>query len=106
MICSMATLPRTEHAVARSLAETAFPRAREARDAGLRAAFCFPIRSARGTLGVIEFFSDMPAAVDPDLLATMAMVGDQIGQAVERRRDAETLRANDARHRAMLDAAL
>ena len=36
----------------------------------------------------------------------MANVGDQIGQAVERRRDAEALRAKDARHHAMLDAAL
>ena len=88
------------------LVDENFPRARPAREAGLRAAFCFPIRSARGTLGVIEFFSDVPAAVDPDLLATMAMLGDQIGQAVERRRDAETLYANEARHRAMLDAAL
>jgi PAS domain S-box-containing protein len=83
-----------------------FPRARAAHRAGLRAAFCFPIRSARGLLGVIEFFSGEPREVDPELLATMAMLGDQIGQAVERRRDADTLLANEARHRAMLDAAL
>ena len=36
----------------------------------------------------------------------MSALGDQIGQAVERRRDSEALRARDARHRAMLDAAL
>jgi PAS domain S-box-containing protein len=36
----------------------------------------------------------------------MSTLGDQIGQAVERRRDAEALRAKEARHRAMLDAAL
>jgi PAS domain S-box-containing protein len=36
----------------------------------------------------------------------MSVLGDQIGQAVERRRDAEALRAEEARHRAMLDAAL
>jgi PAS domain S-box-containing protein len=36
----------------------------------------------------------------------MAILGDQVGQAVERRRDAEVLRAKEARHRAMLDAAL
>jgi PAS domain S-box-containing protein len=83
-----------------------FPRAEAARHAGLHAAFCFPIRSARGTLGVIEFFTAEPREPDSELLGTMAHLGDQIGQAVERRRDAETLRAKEARHQAMLDAAL
>ena len=57
-------------------------------------------------LGVIEFFTGEPREPDAELLATMAALGDQIGQAVERRRDAEALRAKEARHRAMLDAAL
>jgi PAS domain S-box-containing protein len=88
------------------LADPNFPRVTAARAAGLHAAFCFPIRSARGVLGVIEFFTGEPREPDPGLLATMAHLGDQIGQAVERRRDAEELRAQEARHRAMLDAAL
>jgi PAS domain S-box-containing protein len=83
-----------------------FPRESAARRAGLHAAFCFPIRSAGGVLGVIEFFSDEARPLDAELLATLAMLGDQIGLAVERRRDAEALRANEARHRAMLDAQL
>jgi PAS domain S-box-containing protein len=88
------------------LADDNFPRVAAARRAGLGAAFCFPIRSARGVLGAMEFFTGEPREPDPELLATMANVGDQIGQAVERRRDAEALRAKEARHRAMLDAAL
>jgi PAS domain S-box-containing protein len=88
------------------LADDNFPRASAARRAGLHAAFCFPIRSARGVLGVIEFFTGEPRQLDPDLLRTMTAIGDQIGQAVERRRDTEALRAKEARHRAMLDAAL
>src|SRR3954465_4123020 len=87
-------------------ADPNFPRSEAARRAGLHAAFCFPIRSARGTLGVIEFFTGEPRDLDSELLATMAHLGDQIGQAVERRRDSEALRANEARHRAMLDASL
>lgn len=83
-----------------------FPRAAAARRAGLHAAFCFPIRSARGVLGVIEFFTGEARAPDGELLATMANLGHQIGQALERRRDAEALSAKEARHRAMLDAAL
>jgi PAS domain S-box-containing protein len=88
------------------LVDENFPRAAAARRAGLHAAFCFPIRSARGVLGVIEFFTGEARELDTGLLATMSALGDQIGQAVERRRDAETLRASEARHRAMLDAAL
>ena len=88
------------------LADDNFPRAPAARRAGLHAAFCFPIRSARGVLGVIEFFTGEARQLDPELLRTMSALGDQIGQAVERRRDAEALRAKEARHRAMLEAAL
>jgi PAS domain S-box-containing protein len=88
------------------LADDNFPRAPAARRAGLHAAFCFPVRSAGGVIGVIEFFTGEPRPPDAELLATMVTLGDLIGQAVERRRDAETLRANEARHRAMLDAAL
>jgi len=88
------------------LADENFPRAAAAHAAGMRSAICFPIRSARGVLGVIEFFAAEPRDTDPELLATMANLGDQIGQAVERRRDAEVLRAKDARLRAMLETAL
>jgi PAS domain S-box-containing protein len=92
--------------IADVLADDNFPRAAAARQAGLHAAFCFPVRSARGVLGVIEFYTGEPRRLDAELLATMSTLGDQIGQAVERRRDAEALRAKEARHRAMLDAAL
>jgi PAS domain S-box-containing protein len=92
--------------IADVLADENFPRAAAARRAGLHAAFCFPIRSARGVLGVIELFTGEPRELDPELLATMAALGDQIGLAVERRLDAEALGQKEARHRAMLDAAL
>ena len=86
--------------------ELNFPRAAAAREAGLRAGFCFPLRSASGVLGVVEFFTGEARELDSELLATMAMLGDQIGQAIERRRDAERLRAARTWHQAMLDAAL
>jgi PAS domain S-box-containing protein len=83
-----------------------FPRAGAARRAGLRAGFCFPLRSARGVLGVVEFFTSEARELDSELLETMATLGDQIGVAIERRRGAERLRAEQTRHRAMLDVAL
>ena len=74
---------------------------------------CMPPSASRsaaraGVLGVVEFFTGEPRELDAELLATMATLGDQIGQAVERRRDAEALRARtrratrDARRRARL----
>ena len=86
--------------------EDNFPRAPAARAAGLRAGFCFPLRSARGILGVVEFFTSRACELDSELLETMSTLGDQIGVAVERRRDAEHLRAERTRHQAMLDVAL
>jgi PAS domain S-box-containing protein len=83
-----------------------FPRAPAARRAGLHAAFCFPLRSARGVLGVVEFYTGEARELDTELLEMMATLGDQIGQAVERRRDAEHLRAARTRHEAMLEVAL
>ena len=41
-------------------ADENFPRVSSAGRAGLHAAFCFPLRSARGVLGVIEFFTGEP----------------------------------------------
>ena len=57
-------------------------------------------------LGVIEFLTDEPLEPDAELLATMTSVGQQIGQTLLRRRDAQELRANEARHEAMLNSAL
>src|SRR5712675_206085 len=59
-----------------------FPRAAAARLAGLRSAFCFPVRSARGVLGVIEFFAGEVRELDRELLSTMVTLGDLIGQAL------------------------
>jgi len=83
-----------------------FPRASAAQRAGLHAAFCFPLRSAGGCLGVIEFFSHERREPDPEVLATMDLVGSLIGQVVARRHAEEEVRGNESRLRAMLEAAL
>src|SRR4051812_36947353 len=76
-----------------------FPRAHEAAQAGLASGFAFPMRSPRGVLGAIEFFTAATRAPDDEMLATMETVGGQLGQFVERRRAELELRA-------ILDAAL
>jgi len=63
-----------------------FPRAAVAEQAGLHAAFAFPIRLRGEVLGVVEFFNDEIQQPDEPLLKMMDSVGSQIGQFIERKR--------------------
>jgi signal transduction histidine kinase/integral membrane sensor domain MASE1/CheY-like chemotaxis protein len=65
--------------------DTNFPRADDARAAGFRGGFAFPIRLGDQTIGVIECFNRTVLAPDADLLRTMSTVGTQIGQFVGRK---------------------
>jgi GAF domain-containing protein len=69
-------------------ADPNFPRADEARRAGLHAAFAFPLRSPSGVVGVMEFFARERREADEPLLATMDILGSQVGQSIVRLRDA------------------
>jgi PAS domain S-box-containing protein len=63
-----------------------FPRGPFATKAGLRSAFGFPIMLRGEVSGAIEFFSRESQEPDRVLLETMAAVGNQIGQFLERKR--------------------
>ena len=86
-------------------ADASFPRGPSAARAGLRAAFCFPIRGTTGVLGAIEFLAKERRDPDANLLATMTSLGGRIGHCVERWRAEDRLRESDARKSAILDAA-
>jgi PAS domain S-box-containing protein len=81
------------------------PRSRAADAAGLHSAFAFPIRRGGTALGVVEFFASARVAPDDELLATMASLGSQIGQFVERCRAERSVRESEARKTAILNAA-
>lgn len=83
-----------------------FPRGPVARQSGLQSAFGFPIRMGGEVLGVVECFQRTAAAPDADLLATMAIVGDQIGQFIARTRTELVVHQSESRTRAILDVAL
>src|SRR3954452_24707369 len=83
-----------------------FPRAEAAPRGGLTAAFAFPLRSPRGVVGVMEFFSRTERELDEGLLRTMATLGSQLGQFVARRHAEGDVKASESRLRAMLEAAL
>jgi hypothetical protein len=52
-----------------------YPRVEAAIEAGLHAAFCFPIRTARGVVGAIEFMTSNLQEPDDELLATTESLG-------------------------------
>jgi PAS domain S-box-containing protein len=79
-----------------------FPRAPLAHRLGLREGFGFPILLGGETIGVIEFFSAEIQKPDDDLLKTLATLGSQIGQFIERQRAEEALRESMERVRLLL----
>ncbi|MEP6936676.1 MAG: GAF domain-containing protein, partial [Chthoniobacterales bacterium] len=78
-----------------------FPRARQARDIGVKSGFAFPILAGAETVGVLEFFSAKAAEPDRQLLATMAHTGGQLGRLFERKRAEEELRNSELRFRSV-----
>jgi len=54
-------------------------------EAGLRAAFAFPIHAGGAVVGVVEFFDRHVQAADLDLLASAQSLGRQIGQFLQRK---------------------
>ena len=83
-----------------------FPRAPVAREEGLHGAFGFPISAGVGVLGVVEFFNRSVEAPDTDLLATMAAIGNEIGQFMSRKQNEAATAESQSRTRAILESAL
>jgi PAS domain S-box-containing protein len=82
-----------------------FPRAPAAARAGLRGAVAVPVRSGGRVVGVLEFLAREVRAPDGAAQATLAGIGDKVGQFVERRRAEAALRASEARFRELFDDA-
>jgi signal transduction histidine kinase/DNA-binding response OmpR family regulator len=72
--------------------ETISERTRAAANAGLKAAFVFPVLAEGEIVGVMEFFSTRTEQPDEEFLAMMGHVGSELGQAFVRQRAAEELR--------------
>jgi len=86
--------------------DLSFPRAVAAGVEGLHAALGFPLRSAKGVVGVMELLTREQLQPDEGLLASLEVIGSQVGQVVERRRAEEETNRLASRLQAMLDAAL
>ncbi len=69
-----------------------FPRAKLAKDIGVKAGFAFPVLVGSEVVAVLEFFSSQAVQPNEPLLRVMANVGTQLGRVIERRRAEEDLR--------------
>ena len=82
-----------------------FPRAPSAANAGLHAAFAFPIESRDRVYGVMEFFTTALREPDQKLLAMFEGLAGQISQFLSRKQAEEALRISEARVAGILDMA-
>ena len=76
------------------------PRAVVAASEGLRGAIGFPVRVARGVMGVVTFYSTEIPEPDSDLRSMLHAIGSQIGLFTERR-EAERLESSLSQLRAL-----
>jgi two-component system sensor kinase FixL len=83
-----------------------YPRAELAKDSGLRTGIAFPLTVGGALRGVIEVYPTRPGAPDDSLLSTMAMLGTELGQFLDRQRAEAATRKSEARERAIMDSAL
>ncbi len=80
-----------------------FGRRYQARQAGIKSGFAFPVLVKNQVVAVLEFFSTELSAPDTRMLEKMAPVGIQIGRAIERHRAGEALKKSELRLRALVD---
>ena len=66
-----------------------FPRAKLAKDIGVRAGFGFPVLVGTEVVAVLEFFSHEAVEPDKPLLEVMAHIGTQLGRVIERKQAEE-----------------
>ena len=69
-----------------------FPRAKLAKEIGVKAGFAFPVLSGTEMVAVLEFFSAEAEEPDDALLELMSHIGTQLGRVVERKQAEEALR--------------
>lgn len=83
-----------------------FVQSEAAKQAGIVSALAFPLQSEGRGLGITVFFSTQLQEPDDALLTTMASVGNQIGQFLERRRAEEAVRQQNTYLTALHDTTL
>ncbi len=81
-----------------------FPRAREAREAGLKAGLGIPVMAGQQTVAVLEFFSREPRREDDRLKSMLVSMAVQLGTVLLRKQAEAALRRSENQLRAIIDA--
>jgi PAS domain S-box-containing protein len=81
-----------------------FPRAPIAAKEHLRGAFAFPLKLGREVLGVVEYFNHEIREPDLDLINMTVIIGNEIGQFMERKRIEDRVRESEHRYRQLVHA--
>ncbi|MEK6301468.1 MAG: PAS domain S-box protein [Acidobacteriota bacterium] len=82
------------------------PRMTAGAQEGLRGGVGFPVRLGAEVLGVIEFFSRETQRRDWAFLETVATIGNQVAQFIERKRAEEALRDSEQKFRSVTQSAV
>ncbi|HET8666765.1 MAG TPA: PAS domain S-box protein, partial [Terriglobales bacterium] len=85
--------------------DTNFPRSDAALQERLQSAFAFPLKTAAGVAGVVEFLTCELRPPDRELLDMMSDLGSHIGQFIERTHAQTELRQSEERYRTLTETA-
>ena len=83
--------------------EPRFPRAAEAKKAGLKSAVAFPVPAGDRTGAVVEFFSREAMKANEQLLEAMVSIGTELGRAFERSRELSMARQAAELYRSVVE---
>ncbi|MFQ5829004.1 MAG: PAS domain S-box protein [Candidatus Methylomirabilia bacterium] len=94
---------RRQEWIADVLTDANFVRGSSAAEAGLHAAFAFPILGEREVVAVMTFFGHDTLEPDDELLELMTDIGRRIGQYSDHKRAEETLRESQKRYHTLAE---
>jgi PAS domain S-box-containing protein len=78
---------------------------KQAKEAGLHSAFCFPILLQNKVLGVVEFLTRQRQTPDESMLKMMSAINTQISQFIQRKTAENSLKENESYKTAILESA-
>lgn len=88
------------------VADPMFPRAQAAEASGLHAGFAVPLAVHDDIVGVLEFFTTAVLSPEPDVLATVSAIADQVAAFIDRTEAQAAIDALEAHRGGILAAAL